>query len=218
MGEDLVAVDVTCCNVGEIRGNRVSGHRVRSSQPEDVVSRTHRRFIEGLVNHQNVQVTSEFFVLRVVQGLEKGSLGVFPDKRKSRNPNRIPIQMQVQRLGPVKNIDVRQTVKEVKREFGALVIAGNDHHGNAGFGKPPEGLNQVIQPFPRNVKLIKKISAVDEQVHVTLKGMIYDFQEIPENRVRPSLPPQAVRRGDLEHFKPEMSVCGVNELQVVTRY
>jgi len=170
------------------------------------------------VNHQNVQVTSEFIIPRVVQGLEKSSLGVFPDKRKSGHPNRIPIHVQMQRLGPVKNIDARQAVKEVKREFGALVIAGDDHHGNAGFGKPSERLNQVIQPLSRNVELVEKISAVDEEVRTSLKGMVYDFKKIPQNGVRPSLPPPAVRRSDLEHFKPEMSVCGVNELQVVTRY
>jgi hypothetical protein len=127
------------------------------------------------MHDQDVQVTSEIFILCVVQGLEKDSLGILPDKRKSGHPDRIPIKVQEQGLGPVKNIDSRQTVKKVKRELGAFVIAGNDHHGNTGFGKRSERLNEIIQPFSWNVELIEKISAVDEEVRVTLKGMVYDF-------------------------------------------
>jgi hypothetical protein len=169
------------------------------------------------MDDEKVQITSEIIVLRVIQGLEKGSLGVLPDKRKSGHPHRISIQVQKQRLGAVENIDPLQAVKEIEREFGSLVIPGNEHHGDAGFGKPSERLNQVIQPLSRDVELVKKISAVNEQIRVSLKGMVYHLHEIPKNGVRPSLPPPAVRRGDLEHFKPEMGVCRVNELQVVTR-
>jgi len=103
-------------------------------------------------------------------------------------------------------------VKEVKREFGPFVIPGDDDNRNPCSGKPPERLNQVIQPLSRDVELVEEISAVEEQVRFTFKGMIDDFQEIPENGVCPSLPAPAVRGRDLEHFKPEMSVCGVNEL------
>ncbi len=98
------------------------------------------------------------------------------------------------------------------------MIAGNDHHANTGFRKPSERLNEIIQPFSWNVKLIEKIPAVDEQLYLTLKRMVYDFQEILENGVRPFLSPSAVRRSDLEHFKSKMSVCGVNELQASTLY
>jgi hypothetical protein len=169
------------------------------------------------MDDEKVQITSEIIVLRVIQGLEKGSFGVLPDKRKTGHPHRIPIQVQKQRLGAVENIDPLQAVKEIEREFGSLVIPGNEHHGDAGFGKPSERLNQVIQPLSRDVELVEKISAVNEQIRASLKGMVYHLHEISENGVRPSLAPPAVRRSDLEHFKPEMGVCGVNELQVVTR-
>jgi hypothetical protein len=108
-------------------------------------------------------------------------------------------------------------VKEIEREFGSLMIPGNDHDGDAGFGKPSERLNQVIQPLSRDVELVEKISAVNEQIRASLQGVVCDLHEIPQDGVRPSLPPPAVRRSDLEHFKPEMSVCSVNELQVATR-
>jgi len=165
------------------------------------------------MNHKKVQVTSEIVELRVVQGPKKSSFGVLTDERKSGHPDRIPVQMQEQGLGPVKNIGSVQAVEKVKRELGAFVIPRNDHHWDARFGKLSERLNQVIQPLPWNIELIEKISAVDKQVRPTLKGMVYDFQKIPENGVRSSLSASAVRCSDLEHFKPEMGICGVNELQ-----
>jgi hypothetical protein len=169
------------------------------------------------MDDEKVQITSKIFVLRVIQGLEKGLFGVFPDKRKSGYPHRIPIQVKKQRLGPVENIDPLQAVKEIEREFGPFMIPGNNHHGDAGFGQPTERLNQVIQPLSRDVEFVEKISAVNEQIRITFNGVVYDFHEIPKNGVGPSLPPPTVRRSDLENFKSKMSVCGVNEFQVVTR-
>jgi hypothetical protein len=144
------------------------------------------------MDDQDVQVASELFILRVIQRLEKGSLGILPDKRKTGHPDRISVEVKEQGLGPVKNVDPQQAVKEIKRELGAFVIPGNDHHGDAGLGKSSERLNEIVQPLSWNVELVEKISAVDEQIRLILKSMVYDLQEIPEDGVRPPLAPSAV--------------------------
>ena len=108
-------------------------------------------------------------------------------------------------------------MKEVKRKFGAFMIPRQNQNPGPRPGQIKQGLHQIIQDFPGNIILVKKIPAVQEQIGFNFPGMFEDGQKIFVKVIRPPFPPQGVGLLDPGDVEAEMGICRVNEFQGCTK-
>ena len=164
-GEDLVPVHVPGKDGGDALGDVPHADDV-GAVAEGEPRRPHRRPLEAVVHAEEGDIVLPGAPPRLLHQVPHAETDVTPfvGKPEERHPR--PPHLQSHGARAMEDVDEGMDRETLVGDAGALMVAGNHHHGDPVVGETSKGLEGLGHQRVRDARVVEHVAGMDHHVHL----------------------------------------------------